>query len=305
MQKIVPYRGFGNHQQVVLRGHAFSRFKIKDPQPYHQSFFNLLNTWRRFTLRPQKNVEILIKIRGIECFVRTDERGYFEFLAEIETPNIGWYPYQVGFKDEYKLYKGEYRVMDDHSLAVISDIDDTLLHSRATITWLKLKHLVFKNAYSRRPVNEIGKILHLLKELNENLLPEDFIYLSNSEWNLYDLLNDFLELNQLPKGVLLLNDLRSFWRELVWQKDKDKRKQHKKRSIENIMRMFPQKKFVLAGDTGQQDMMVYRSVCQENPHLIKSVIIRRILGKVTNEDVENLENFKKCLNSLRIQVHEI
>jgi phosphatidate phosphatase APP1 len=37
-----------------------------------------------------------------------------------------------------------------------------------------------------------------------------FFYVSGSEWNLYDFIVEFFRINNLPKGVFLLNQLKAF-----------------------------------------------------------------------------------------------
>lgn len=286
----------------MLSGHAFSRFEIKDPRPQQHALSNLRNTLHRFSLKPEQLANLQLKTSSTKYFVKTDAKGYFELAIKPEAQAVGWHRYQVGFVDNPLWYEGEYRIMDDTSLAVISDIDDTILHSRATQFWLRLKLLMFKNAFERRPVNQIETMLLILKDLNHEKLPSDFFYLSNSEWNLYDLLKDFLNIHKLPRGILLLNDLRIGWWDLIWWRGRENRNHHKKNSIKKILQLFPGKPLVLIGDSGQKDIEIYQSVCCEFPKHIKAVIIRDIHKRRRNQ---NLEKFKTTIIGLSIPVYQV
>ena len=67
-----------------------------------------------------------------------------------------------------------------------------------------------------------------------------FFYTSKSPWNLYAPLVEYLEVQQLPLGPLLLRDfgLRP-------------EKERKRKAIEEILATYPKLKFILSGDSGE------------------------------------------------------
>ena len=88
-----------------------------------------------------------------------------------------------------------------------------------------------------------------------------FFYISKSPWNLYAPLVEYLEVQQ-PLGPLLLRDfgLRP-------------EKEHKRKAIEEILATYPKLKFILSGDSGEEDPEIYSAVVHRHPdrsgHLYK------------------------------------
>lgn len=272
--KIIGYRGIANKDRVIIFGHAFEKHKVKELDPLHGKRRNLRQTIGRFRSRPLKWTAIDIKVNGAVMRVRTDKDGFFqgEILHGLNGP--GWYDYELVWKRNHKNFMGEFYLSDSHETGVISDIDDTLLVSHSTKWVRKLALMLFKNAYTRKTIPFIGHWNQHIKDLNDTAHPRDFFYVSNSEWNLYDFLEDFFRINELPKGVFFLqnykNGLKDF---MIGRKD---HKNHKLRSIEFLMQFFPEKRFILVGDNGQKDMEIYSNIVAKYHQRIKGVLIRRL-----------------------------
>ena len=80
--------------------------------------------------------------------------------------------------------------------------------------------------------------------------------------------------NELPEGVFLLQDLKSGIRDLL--KSGGGSHSHKKDKIERLLRVFPESKFVLIGDSGQKDPYIYQSIVREYPGRVEEVYIRDV-----------------------------
>jgi phosphatidate phosphatase APP1 len=295
--KIIGYRGLGNRQKIIVSGHAFAKHKLWKNSPQHKDMHNFRQTLRRFRLRPIKNAILDIHVNGDVLKVRTDRRGFFTSIFGHEHRAPGWYPYKVKWNHNDVEYGGEYCVADEHTTGVISDIDDTLLISHSTRFLRKLRLMLFRNAYTRKPTPLIKHWFGHFKDINENLHPEDFFYVSNSEWNLYDFLVDFFDINDLPKGVFFLQNLKKGLRDLV--SSGRIKSNHKWESILFLFRFYPTKPFILIGDNGQKDMEIYSRICHRYPERIKGVMIRK-LSYIRNE--WRYESFKEDISSLNIPV---
>ncbi|MBC7872409.1 MAG: App1 family protein, partial [Ferruginibacter sp.] len=89
---------------------------------------------------------------------------------------------------------------------------------------------------------------------------------------LYDLLKDFLDLNNIPAGPLLLRDFG-----LEPKADNPNgHLGHKLKEIKQIMQAYPQLQFVLVGDSGQEDPVIYREVVKEFPGRVLAIYIRDV-----------------------------
>jgi phosphatidate phosphatase APP1 len=94
---------------------------------------------------------------------------------------------------------------------------------------------------------------------------------SSSPWNLYDLLIDFLDLNEIPEGPLLLRDFG-----LDVNKESDNHMGHKFKEITQILEAYPHLNFVLIGDSGQEDPKIYQKVVAQFPGRILAIYIRDV-----------------------------
>ncbi len=278
--KIIGYRGIANKEQVILSGHAFESHKVKDPHPHHGRRKNLKQAIRRFRARPLTYATVDVLVNGITKRVRTNQKGYFSCQISHELHEPGWYPYELFWKRNDGRFHGEFYLSDEHETGVISDIDDTLLVSHSTRLLRKLALVLFKNAHTRKVIPYLTKWYHHLRELNNEDHPNDFFYVSNSEWNLYDFLEDFFTINKLPKGVFFLQKLKKGLSELI--SSGKSHKSHKLTTIEFLFRFYPHKSFILVGDNGQKDMEIYSMLIEKYPDRVKGVMIRK-LPYVKNE----------------------
>lgn len=110
-----------------------------------------------------------------------------------------------------------------------------------------------------------------------------FFYVSSSPWNTYDLLKEFLDLNDLPEGPLLLRDF-------GLQDNKffsSGHMGHKTKEIVNILETYPHLNFILIGDSGQQDIYIYTEIALKFPDRILAIYIRDLELKKTSQEVKN------------------
>ncbi|MCK5701659.1 MAG: App1 family protein [Cyclobacteriaceae bacterium] len=272
--KIVGYRGIANSDRVIISGHAFEKHKVRDAHAHHGKRRNLKQTIQRFRAKPLKTTAIDVLINGSVKRVRTNSKGFFtcEVIHKLTKP--GWYPYELYWKRNNKRFNSEFYLSDDHETGVISDIDDTLLVSHSTRLIRKLVLLLFRNAHTRKTIPFLTNWHSYIKDLNDTSDPRDFYYVSNSEWNLYDFLIDFFSINELPKGVFFLQNLKKGFGDLI--SSGKVHHNHKQKSIEFLLRFYPEKKFILVGDNGQRDMDIYCDIVSKFHERIKGVMIRKL-----------------------------
>jgi phosphatidate phosphatase APP1 len=278
--KIIGYRGIANTDKVIISGHAFEKHKVRDTSPHHGRRRNFKQTVHRFRARPLKWTAIDIKLNGTQHRVRTNKRGYFTSEIKHDIKKPGWYSYELLWKRNHLQFSGEFYVSDEHETGVISDIDDTLLVSHSTRLIRKMVLILFRNAHSRKTIPFVKNWHSYIRELNDKEHPRDFFYVSNSEWNLYDFLVDFFHINELPKGVFFLQQLKKGIKDLISSGKVNHN--HKTSSIEFLLRFYPNKQFILIGDNGQKDMEVYLEIVSKYHERIKGVMIRK-LSYIKNE----------------------
>lgn len=302
---ITPYRSYGTHSHLYILGRVLDNDKLKiakDPS----LFKTLRNTWKQFDTFeiPDAEVELVLPDKIIAT-TKTDAEGYFLFddvldqnLAE-HADEEGWVDYQLfyrgpmGKKTELleEPFTGQFLIPDPEAeFGVISDIDDTILHTGVTsfLKWRLLKNSLLTNAYQRIPLKgapEFYKKLHLgVSGKNKNPM----FYLSNSPWNLYEYLKLFLDYNQFPKGPILLRNFRT-----PFDGGLKPEKPHKQKEAANILKTYPDLNFVLIGDSGEHDASIYTEIAAQYPNRILAIYLRSVKHKKQMQRVQSIiDNFE-------------
>ncbi|MCF8302960.1 MAG: App1 family protein [Bacteroidales bacterium] len=270
---IVPHYGFSNGDETHVKGHAFRNYQYSSHE--RQSVIkNVLQMINRYQLIPVRNAEIEITVKGVQKNVTTDRSGFFSATLPVSDPKTGWQDYTCKFTDDNTIFPGSYRVCDAYDTAVISDIDDTLLITHTTNIIRMISLVMLKNAFTRKATPQLGDIFKYVEELSGESLPQDFFYVSNSEWNLYDFLTDFFRHNNFPEGIFLLQPLRIGMRDVVLKAHKYE--DHKPKSIKHLLNFFPQKPFIFVGDNSHRDLEIYAAIGRQFPDRIKGVIVREL-----------------------------
>lgn len=271
--RIVAYRGYGKTERAFIKGHIFSKYGLKDPIE-NSIVDNFRQMAKRYRLKTVGNLPLVIQVLNKKFETQTDENGLFELNIDGGFPAPGWYDYFVSVSGEDNHFRGSIHISDNSSTAVLSDIDDTLLISHVNQMLKMVWVLMAKNALTRKPVPRIHLLYEAIKNFNTGEFPSDFFYVSNSEWNLYDFLIDFMQTNNIPDGVFFLQRLKTgFW---DMAKAGKKLNDHKYESILSLFKFFDQKQFILVGDNGQRDLAIYSSVAESFADRIKGVIIREL-----------------------------
>lgn len=245
---------------------------------------NFKKIFGSYLKKPLTNKEIVISSGNVQIESKTDDRGGFS----IETDYTIEEDLQISEKGKNNpltfVQTYSYFFADSsHSLAVISDIDDTLLVSHTASLWKRVNTILFVSAEKRKPVSFTLKILETVASKSGRIF-----FVSKSESNLFALLTSFMLKRNIPKGILYLTPYLKLKQLLKPKKGKD----YKEKIIRSIIDESPGKKFILIGDDTQLDMAVYSKIANSYPELIVKIYIRKTM--------KNLLGIKKnYLNKLR------
>lgn len=277
---IIPYGGFANDQRIYLKGRILEQINIYDNSS-GSKFKNLLNTYRRFETDEIPCATVEIEIEG-QCFeLETDDEGYFTLDTNWKPPSSDnqdtWIKAHIHLIDPESSNQTQITEIGEifysrreHEYGIISDIDDTILQSHVTsrFKWKMMYQTFLKNASQRKPMEGVVQLFNALYLGSDEQQANPIFYVSNSPWNLYDLLLKFLNLQEMPKGPVLLRD--------YGLKPAGHFSEHKIESIRHILTMFPQMPFVLLGDSGEKDTDYYLQIADEFPNRIKAIYIRKV-----------------------------
>lgn len=279
---IKVYHGYGHAEKITVYGHVLKLGPLPRKH-YTKSFIrNTLALLRLFIVKPCANADVQLEWEGKIYYAKTDKDGFYRFEWKDEPPlPQGWHTVTVRMIDDLgaEVAREEGSVYIPHATqyGFISDIDDTFLISHSANLRKRLFVLFTQNARSRKPFDGSVKHYQLLSRGNTTQdAPNPFFYVSSSEWNLYDYILEFTTINGLPRGVFLLNVLKRFNGLL---KTGQNNHHTKFARIVRILEAYPKQRFVLLGDSSQQDPYIYASIVAHFPKRIHAVYIRDVYEK--------------------------
>lgn len=273
------YHGYGHKNNLVVYGHVLAG-KPMSPRKFTNNIFtNIFHLIKLFFVKPVPKVRVQLIWENQQIFTITEKDGFFKFewKSKASVP-AGWHQIIVYVVDNngVVLNAGEGKLFVPHQTqyGFISDIDDTVLVSHSATTGKKLRVLFTKNPRSRKTFADVVKFYNLLALSHTNVETlNPFFYVSSSEWNLYDDLNEFFKFNDLPKGAFLLNQIK-VWYQLF--NTGTTKHQGKLIRVKRIFDAFPKQKFVLLGDNSQKDPEIYVALANKYPDKVVAIYIRNI-----------------------------
>ena len=293
---VANYIGFGRPDYLHLTGRVLRDRGIgRDERD--QLFHNLVNNFKRFNSREIDDAEVEITW-GDEVFKRTtDSEGYFHVEHTCDPSHAPHFDdllwQEAGVRVTSTPLDGKIDftshsdviVPQEAEYGIISDIDDTILQTDVT-SRLKLKtmvHTLLKNAGDRHAFEGVSDFYRALQGGPDAKGYNPFFYVSNSPWNLYDVLLDFLHLNRLPRGPILLRDFG-----LPAEDTVTSFKTHKADMVDKILSTYPDLPFILLGDSGEHDTDIYLEAARNNPGRIHCIYIRDVQHERRAQRIETL-----------------
>jgi phosphatidate phosphatase APP1 len=282
--KIVPFIGYSNGEQTFISGEVLEDNGIAKPIEGQSRWQNVKAMLKRYFADEFAGVTVRIIFNGISQEVVTNKFGVFNSIfnhANHELPNDIWQT--ASFELTQKIHHqqktgfviGEIMVVKNKpQFGIISDIDDTILVSYATSKLMKFRLMFFNNAYTRMPFEGVSAFYQSLQRGTVPGIFNPLFYLSNSEWDLYDLLFEFVQFNRIPKGPLLLREMAVHVLR-IW-KMREYNKFHKLEKLRQLFSVYKDLQFILIGDSGQKDPEIYSQIIEEFPGRVLTVYIRDV-----------------------------
>lgn len=279
---ISSYSGYGNAEHVWIRGRLLANPPYGGPQEDDDWWDNLQATYQRWDSDEVPDALVTLRYGNQETEIRTDDEGYYQ--AVFSRPDA--------LRDDTVIARHEagdrvltathrvYLPLPRAEFIVISDMDDTVIHTGITNMLLAARLTFLHNAKTRKPLAGIGALYQSLVRGRHGDEPVNQVfYVSNSAWNLWDLLRDFIELNDLPAGPLLLRDIG------IGSDTSD----HKITAIRNLMRRYASLPVLLVGDSGQHDAEIYARIATEFPGRVMAIYVRDVDPDDHSEYDENVD----------------
>ena len=194
--------------------------------------------------------------------VMTNEAGHFNIRAALD-----FVPTHVRVLASEKLSATEeVKITEPKGVSLISDVDDTIKHSSIGSGARE----IFRNAFIRDladlTIDGVKEWYNTMYDMGVGIH-----YVSNSPWQLFPVLVSFFQVAGLPPGSYHLKQYSGMLQGIF-----EPVAERKKGTLERIMRDFPERKFVLVGDSGEADLEVYTDVALANPGKVIGIFIRDV-----------------------------
>lgn len=227
---------------------------------------HLMERLRPFLTNPVAGLGVMVfffnDTQSVSRTIQTDESGHFILRAA-----LSFAPTHVRVLASEDLCAAKpIEIIDPVGISVISDIDDTVKHSAITSGAKEM----FRNTF----VRELGELtVEGVSDWYQQLAERGvgFHYVSNAPWQLYPLLEKYFKMVGLPPGSFHLKQYTGMLQGIF-----EPTAERKRGALEQILRDFPERKFILVGDSGEADLEVYTDIVLANPGRIMGIFIRDV-----------------------------
>jgi phosphatidate phosphatase APP1 len=226
---------------------------------------------RRFLVLTIPGVTVRASMGEVTGEFVSDGDGYLHIELPVGDLSPGWHVVDIDPAEDSTVPHTTGRVLvpdPTGGLAVISDIDDTILKTGLTQRWTAAGRTFLRDVSDRKPVPGMAALYAGLSRGASGGKPAPFYYVSTGSWNYYDYLVAFLNLHRFPRGPLFLTD----WGPRSDRLIRDGR-EHKRSTIRALLAANPSYDFVLVGDVGQGDPETYEVMAREFPGRIRAIFL--------------------------------
>ena len=293
---LLPYLGFGNAGKLWIKGRVLNEVDFREQTLQDSSWHNLVALYRRLESDEVAGARVLARFQDQVLEAQTDRGGYFDFEIQPSAPLPGgWHEVALELPDS-RGRKGETVRAVAQAIVpaatarfgIISDIDDTVLWTNVTNKLNMALMLARSNAHTRKPFKGVAAFYRALSagaSGNEN---NPMFYVSSSPWHLFGPLVDFLRVQGIPVGPLLLRELN-----MSQMLKLTSHGSHKLDKIELILSYYPDMQFILIGDSGEQDPEIYTEVVRRHPKAVRMIYIRNV-----NPDPSRIEALDRLIEEV-------
>ena len=269
---IAAYRGYGGDGRVLILGRVLQNEGLPQADPSHSKLRNLFAMLKRLESDPLPHARVRARWPGGTRELVADNEGFIREWVAMDTRNLsGWGLLTLELTTSPSMpAEGRFLVpATTASYGVISDMDDTVLQSHVTDFIRAAGMVLLENARTRLPFPGVAAFYRALEQGGSGRAGNPVFYVSSSPWNLYEVIAEFLEAQGIPAGPLLLRD---------WDLGPSllRNAAYKSGVIREILSTYPSLRFILIGDSAQEDPDIYADIVRTHPGRILAVYIRNV-----------------------------
>lgn len=313
--RIQPYLGYRNRERLLITARAL-RSRAGE--------FEKSRGWRaartmlaQFASHEVAGLPVELEIAGPDGTSHrhrgvTDGEGFVRFDIRLDPawdpgPHTAWETVAFHWANREGAQIAQGHVLApglDAALAVISDIDDTIVETGITGNFRAVlrnwRRILIEMPGERLLVpgadvfyNALGGGLapHRTEPHTGERQPatsRPFFYVSSSPWNLFSYLATYIRGRGLPLGPILLRD----WGMNRATFGSESHGAHKRAAIDDLLALYPEMKFALIGDDSQGDLTAYGATVAHHPGRVRAIFIRKVGETMTEAELAAKETIE-------------
>lgn len=235
-------------------------------------------TTKNWHLKDEKGNYPKTNLNGVVEGVFTLSDSEAQQLLEAQGSKDGWLSFHATSNEHNGT--GRIRLIEPKGLSIVSDIDDTI-----KITELPAgAKIVVQNTFFHDFVAAPSMVQRY--QAIENAV---FHYVSGGPWQLFEPLAEFLNKEGFPEGSLHMKSVPKnllspkTWNDLYKVIRGGATVGQKLAQIGTLLKHFPQRKFILIGDSGEHDPEIYKKLKDDFGDQIQEIWIRDVINAREND----------------------
>lgn len=279
---VQAYRGYGTPEEIFAIGRVLRQpTSVKAWERMAQTPRDLLEIGRRLLRRGHPGAVLEARFAGARERVTTDADGYFRIHLRPREPlprDKLWHELEIEMVEpaRFSTRAAIFIAPPSARFVVISDIDDTVVHTNVASRTRMLWEMFVKGADSRLAFPGVAAFYRALHAGPSGADRNPMLYVSRSPWPLYEVLEEFFNLHHIPIGPLLF--LRE-WGIRLHRPLPRRGRHHKRELIDRMMALYRGMPVVLIGDSGQNDPEIYADIVERHPGQVVAIHIRDVSRK--------------------------
>jgi len=274
--RTIPYIGYGSSSFARVLGRVVMGRRVEAEEQVEsattteelaRAVFNQRG-WRSYLTAPVAYIPVRVRIEGRVFRTRTDRTGYFDLTVRGHGLSPGWHDVDVLTAAAAPTTARVMIVEEGARLGIVSDIDDTVMVTSIPRPLIAAWHTFVRHLRSRQLVPGMAQ---MYRDILTDHPGAPMFYLSTGAWNIMPALAHVLRRGNYPPGPMLMTD----WgpTNTGWFRSGQ---EHKRTALRRLRAEFPDIRWVLIGDDGQHDPMIYREFAAEYPDHVAAIVIREL-----------------------------
>jgi phosphatidate phosphatase APP1 len=268
-EHVTGYVGYGNHKRLRVLGRlGLQPQMVEGIVGQEVERFLARRGWRNFITLScvSRPVQITLGDRVYE--VTTDTQGYIDTQIPDHGLQPGWHTVKISTAEAEPTLADVLVVAKDVTFGIVSDLDDTVIS-----TYLPRPLIAAWNSFvlTENARQAVAGMSEMYRRILDEHPGAPIVYVSTGAWNTLPFLRRFLHRQRFPSGPLLLTDFgptnTGWFRSGV---------DHKRNALRQLARDFPRISWLLVGDDGQHDPMIYGEFAAYAPKRVRGIAIRQL-----------------------------